>query len=113
MNSNSLTRFAWLSIATALLTVAERPADEEHPYGHGKAEYFSSGFEGALILVAAIGIAIAAVQRLLHPAPLESISLGLAVSVGASLLNLATALLLLRAGKNTAPLRWKPAPIIY
>ena len=87
-------------MALSMLTVAERPADEEHPYGHGKAEYFSSGFEGALILIAAVSIAVAAVQRLLHPFPLESIGLGLAISVGASLVNLGAALLLLRAGKR-------------
>ena len=46
-----------------MLTIAARPADEDHPYGHGKAEYFSSGVEGALILVAAVGIAVAAVDR--------------------------------------------------
>jgi len=87
-------------MALSMLTVAERPADEEHPYGHGKAEYFSSGFEGALILIAAVCIAITAVQRLIHPSPLESIGLGLAISVGSSLVNLVAALMLLRAGKR-------------
>ncbi len=138
MNRTSLTRFAWLSIAAAVLTiglktgaylitgsvgllsdalesvvnlagalmalamlsVAARPADEDHAYGHGKAEYFSSGFEGTLILVAATGIGIAAVQRLLAPRELEEIGIGLGVSILASGVNLATALILLRAAKQ-------------
>lgn len=87
-------------MALAMLTVAARPADADHPHGHDKAEYFSSGVEGALILVAAAGIAAAAVGRLLHPRPLEQIGLGLAVSVGASLVNLGVALVLLRAGRR-------------
>jgi cation diffusion facilitator family transporter len=138
MDRSFLTKFAWLSIAAALatialktaaylvtdsvgllsdalesvvnlvgalmalamLTIAARPADEDHAYGHGKAEYFSSGVEGALIVVAAIGIAIASVERLLHPKPLEQIGLGLAVSMLASGINLGVALALLRAAKQ-------------
>lgn len=137
-NRASLTRFAWLSLAAALLTiglksvaylltgsvgllsdalesgvnlagalmalamltVAARPADEDHAYGHSKAEYFSSGVEGSLILIAAGSIAVAAVQRLLAPKPLEQVGLGLAVSVLASLVNLSVALILLRASKR-------------
>src|SRR6185503_19100555 len=114
VNRPSLTRFAWLSIAAALvtialkataylitgsvgllsdaaeslvnlvggmmalamLTIAARPADEDHAYGHGKAEYFSSGVEGGLILVAAVSIAIAAGQRLLTPKPLAALGVG-------------------------------------
>ena len=87
-------------MALSMLTVASRPADDDHSYGHSKAEYFSSGVEGTLILVAAVSIAIAAVGRLLAPQPLEQIGIGLAVSVGASLINLAVALVLLRAGKQ-------------
>lgn len=87
-------------MALAMLTIAARPADEDHAYGHGKAEYFSSGVEGGLILVAAVSIAIAAVMRLITPKPLQEIGVGLAVSVAASLVNLAVALLLLRAGKK-------------
>jgi cation diffusion facilitator family transporter len=87
-------------MALAMLTVAARPADEEHAYGHSKAEYFSAGVEGSLILVAALSIGVAAVRRLIAPQPLEQIGLGLAVSVAASLFNLATALLLLRAGRR-------------
>jgi cation diffusion facilitator family transporter len=85
-------------MALAMLTVAAKPADEEHSYGHGKAEYFSSGLEGGLILVAALSIAFAAVQRLFAPKPLEAIGVGLAISAVGSVINLAVALLLLRAG---------------
>jgi cation diffusion facilitator family transporter len=135
---SSLTRFAWLSIAAAvvtiglkviayrltgsvgllsdaieslvnlvggimalaMLTIAARPADKDHPYGHTKAEYFSSGVEGSLILLAAASIAYAAVGRLIAPKPLEQVGLGLAVSVLASLVNLAVAILLLRVGRK-------------
>jgi cation diffusion facilitator family transporter len=87
-------------MALSMLTVASRPADEDHTYGHSKAEYFSSGVEGTLILIAALAIAVAAADRLLAPQPLEQIGVGLAVSVGASLINLAVALVLLRVGKQ-------------
>jgi cation diffusion facilitator family transporter len=138
MVSPSLKRFAWLSIAAALstialktaawwltgsvgllsdalesgvnlagalmalamLTVAAQPPDDNHAYGHGKAEYFSSGFEGFLILIAAIGIGVAAIERLLHPQPLEQVGVGLAVSVVASIINWATARTLMRAGRE-------------
>lgn len=138
MNRSSLTRFAWLSIAAALLTialktaawfitdsigllsdaveslvnlvgglmalamltVAARPADEDHAYGHGKAEYFSSGLEGGLILVAAVSIGAAAVVRLLAPKPLEAVGVGLVVSAVATVINLGVALLLLRVGRE-------------
>lgn len=133
----SLTRFAWLSIAAALmtiglkfaayllsgsvgllsdamesgvnliaaivalvaLTIAARPSDEQHNFGHDKAEYFSSGVEGALILVAAFSIAYTSIERLLNPQPIEQIGLGLAISLSASLINLFVARILLRAGK--------------
>jgi cation diffusion facilitator family transporter len=135
---SSLTRFAWLSIAAAvltlalktvayfitgsvgllsdavesvvnlvggimalaMLTVAARPADEDHAYGHGKAEYFSSGVEGSLILVAAISIAVAAVMRLVTPKPLQELGVGLAVSLAASVVNLVVALVILRVGRK-------------
>ena len=86
-------------MALSMLTVAARPADEDHSYGHSKAEYFSSGVEGSLILVAAVSIAIAAAERLMTPQPIDKIGLGLAVSVVASLVNLGVALVLLRASK--------------
>jgi len=96
----SLVNLAGALMALAMLTVAARPADSDHAYGHTKAEYFSSVLEGMLILVAAVSIGIAAVQRLLAPRPLEQIGLGLGVSVLASGVNLAVALVLMRAGKR-------------
>ncbi len=96
----SLVNLAGALMALAMLTIAARPADEDHAYGHSKAEYFSSGVEGTLILIAAISIAVAAVQRLLVPKPLEQIGLGLVVSVAASLVNLFVALILLKAAKS-------------
>lgn len=135
---SSLTRFAWLSIAAAVitialkagaylvtgsvgllsdaleslvnlvaavialvaLTIAVQPPDEDHTYGHEKAEYFSSGVEGALILIAAVSIAFAAVQRILHPKPIEQAGLGLTIAIIASLVNLVVAQILLRAGRR-------------
>lgn len=134
----SLTRFAWLSIAAALATIAIKtlawkltgsvgllsdalesgvnlaggifallmlklaalPPDEHHDYGHSKAEYFASGAEGALIVGAALAISWAAVGRLLHPADLEQVGAGLAVSALAGVINLAVARVLLKAGKE-------------
>jgi cation diffusion facilitator family transporter len=87
-------------MAFAMLTIAARPADEDHAYGHSKAEYFSSGVEGTLILIAAISIGVAAVPRLITPQQLEQVGLGLGISIVASLVNLVVALLLLRAGKQ-------------
>jgi cation diffusion facilitator family transporter len=83
-----------------MLTVAARPADADHTYGYSKAEYFSSGVEGALILVAAAAIAWAAISRLLHPRAIEQVGLGLAVSAGASLVNFAVARVLLVGGRR-------------
>jgi cation diffusion facilitator family transporter len=87
-------------MALAMLTIAARPADADHAYGHGKAEYFSSGLEGALILVAALAIAGAAISRLLSPQPLEQVNVGLAVSVAAAVINLVAAVIILRAGRR-------------
>ncbi len=87
-------------MALAMLTIAARPADEDHVYGHSKAEYFSSGVEGMLILFAALSICITAVPRLIAPKPLEQIKLGLAISIIASLINLSVALILMRVGKQ-------------
>ncbi len=136
--SGSLLRFAWLSIAAAVATIAlkaaawwltgsvgllsdalesfvnlaaavvtlvmlgiaARPPDEEYAYGYSKAEYFASGFEGTLILVAAALIAMAAVERLLSPRPLEHVGVGLAISVVASAVNFGAARVLARAGRD-------------
>lgn len=97
----SFVNLAGALMALAMLTLAALPADENHAHGHGKAEYFSSAFEGGLIVVAALGIAYAAIDRLLHPQPLEAVSIGLAVSVAASVINLATARVLMRVGKES------------
>jgi cation diffusion facilitator family transporter len=94
----SLVNLAGALMALAMLSLAEQPEDENHAYGHGKAEYFSSGFEGLLILLAAIAIGVAAVERLLHPQPVEQLGIGLAVSVIASIINFVTARILLTAG---------------
>ena len=96
----SLVNLAGAIMALAMLHVAEQPEDEDHAYGHGKAEYFSSGFEGALILIAALAIAYAAVLRLMSPKPIEQIGLGLIISTVASLVNLGVALILMKAGKR-------------
>jgi len=87
-------------MALAMLTIAAQPADEEHDYGHSKAEYFSSGVEGILILAAAASIVATAIPRLFAPQPLEQVGFGLAVSVAASLINLFVSRVLLRAGKQ-------------
>jgi cation diffusion facilitator family transporter len=83
----SVVNLAGAMFALAMVTVAARPPDEDHPFGHTKAEYFSSGFEGLLIFFAALAIMWAAVNRLLAPQPLEQLGLGLALSVVASVLN--------------------------
>lgn len=83
----SFVNLASALFALAMVTVAERPADADHPFGHTKAEYFSSGFEGLLIAGAAAGIVWAAVSRFANPQPLESLGWGLALSVASSVLN--------------------------
>lgn len=138
MERENLTRYAWLSIAAAIVTItlksaaywftgsvgllsdaleslinlaaaivalftlriAASPADEEHAFGHDKAEYFSSGIEGTLIFIAAISIAYTAVQRLLNPQPLESLGVGLIVSGVATVVNFVVAGILIRVGKT-------------
>src|SRR5215211_7990910 len=138
MNLISLRRYAWLSIATAIatialkslaywltgsvgllsdalesivnlvaammalmmLTVAARPPDEEHPYGYSKAEYFSSGVEGGLILIAAVSIGYAAIERFMNPKDIEQTGIGLTVSILASIINFAVARILLNVGRD-------------
>ena len=87
-------------VALIVLTVAAQPPDEEHAYGHTKAEYFSSGVEGTLILVASLTIGIAAVNRLMDPQPIEQIGVGIIISIIAALLNLVVARILYRAGSQ-------------
>ncbi len=87
-------------VAFFALSVAARPADEEHAYGHTKAEYFSSGFEGTLILAAAASIVAVAVGRLIDPQPIAEPGLGLAIIGIASVVNLGVARVLLRAGRR-------------
>lgn len=83
----SLVNLASAVFGLWMVTIADRPADDDHPYGHHKAEYFSSGFEGILIIVAALGIFWTASQRLFEPQPLEQVGWGLALSVASSALN--------------------------
>lgn len=137
-NANSLTSYAWLSIAAAIvtitlkmaawqmtgsvgllsdalesvvnlvaaivaliaLTVAAREPDEEHAYGHGKAEYFSSGLEGGLIFLAACGIFYSAIPRLIDPEPLHDVSIGLVLASVASVINGLVGWRLMRAAKE-------------
>ncbi|GLW09138.1 transporter [Microtetraspora sp. NBRC 13810] len=87
-------------VALGALTWASKPADEEHTFGHGKAEYLSAGAEGMMIFVAAVSIAVAAADRFLHPRPVEDVGVGLAISAVASSINLVVGLALLRAGRR-------------
>lgn len=87
-------------LALAVLIIAARPPDEEHAYGHGKAEYFSSGVEGTLIFLAALLIGYEAIARLLNPQPIETPIIGLIVAALASLINLGVSLVLIRKGKE-------------
>ena len=83
----SLVNLASAVFALAMVTIAERPADKDHPFGHTKAEYFSSGFEGLLIAAAAVVIIWAALHRLVHPQPLQALGWGIGLAVGSSALN--------------------------
>ena len=96
----SLVNLASAVFGLMMVTVAEMPPDQDHPYGHHKAEYFSSGFEGILIIVAALGIVWAAAHRIFDPQPLEQVGFGLALSVGSSALNGLLAWLMFRAAKQ-------------
>jgi len=86
-------------VALIALRVAAKPADANHQFGHGKAEYFSAATEGVMIFIAAALILLSAVQRFLNPVPLQSIGIGLAISAAASAVNGAVGVLLLRAGR--------------
>jgi cation diffusion facilitator family transporter len=95
----SVVNLAAAVIALIALTIARKEPDEDHTYGHDKAEYFSSGLEGILIFVAAISIVVSAIPRLLDPRPLEHVWLGLAISLLASLVNLGVARILMQASR--------------
>jgi cation diffusion facilitator family transporter len=138
MKNRSLTRFAWVSISAAVITItlktvaylltgsvgllsdalesgvnlaaaimalfmlklSEKPPDDDHSYGHSKAEYFSSIVEGVLIIIAALSIGYTAIDRFIHPRPIEQAFIGLAVSILATVVNLIASIILLRAGKK-------------
>lgn len=87
-------------VALIALRVAAKPADKSHHFGHSKAEYFSAAVEGMMIFVAAVFIIVAAVERLLNPAPVDNLGVGLAISVVATVLNGAVAFVLIRAGRT-------------
>jgi cation diffusion facilitator family transporter len=96
----SFVNLAGAMMALAMLSLAAMPADDSHAHGHGKAEYFSSAFEGFLILVAAVSIGYAAIERMLNPQPLEAVGIGLAVSAVASIINLVTSRILMGVGRK-------------
>ncbi len=96
----SLVNLLGATIALSMLIIAARPPDEEHHFGHSKAEYFASGAEGILILIAAFCIGIAAVNRIIHPRLIEKAGIGLIVSALASLINLGVARILLKVGRE-------------
>ena len=96
----SLVNLAGASFALWMIVIAHRPPDAEHPFGHSKAEYFSSGFEGMLIFGAAAAIVVAAARRLLEPQPLTEVGAGLAVSALATAINLGVAVALRRAARQ-------------
>ena len=95
----SFVNLASALFALVMVTVAEQPPDEAHPYGHHKAEYFSSGFEGILIIGAAVGIMWAAASRLTQPQPLQQLDWGLALSIASSVLNGLLAWVMFRAAR--------------
>jgi cation diffusion facilitator family transporter len=96
----SLVNLASAAFALLMVTIARRPADKDHPYGHHKAEYFSSGFEGLAIFVAAGGIIWTAIERLLNPQPLDALGWGLALSVLSSAINFVLAWAMMQAGRH-------------
>lgn len=98
--AESIVNLVAASVALATLHWASQPPDPDHPYGHEKAEYFSAGLEGGMILLAAASIAWFALERLLHPAALQDVAVGLAVSAVASGINLWVGVQLVRAGRR-------------
>ena len=96
----SLINLAAAALALWMIKIAAQPPDNDHEFGHDKAEYFSSGIEGALIFIAALSIAYAAIYRLFTPQPIENLGFGLIVSLVASLINLFVGLMLVKVGKR-------------
>ncbi len=96
----SLVNLAGATFALLMVTIAAHPADDDHPYGHHKAEYFSSGFEGVLILVAALAIIATAVQRFWAPQPLQSLGWGLGLSLVSTAMNGTLAWAMLRKARE-------------
>jgi cation diffusion facilitator family transporter len=96
----SLVNLASAIFGLVMVTIATRPADDDHPYGHHKAEYFSSGFEGILIIAAALGIIWAAGHRIFDPQPIEQLGWGLALSIASSALNGLLAWVMFRAARE-------------
>jgi len=96
----SVVNLAGAMFALAMVTIAARPPDEDHPLGHHKAEYFSSGFEGVLIFAAALAIVWAAVQRLWAPQPIGSLGIGLTLSIVSSAMNGALAWSMLKKARE-------------
>lgn len=87
-------------LAYISLWVAARPADDDHAYGHTKVEYFASGMEGTMILMAAIGISWSAIDRLFHPLPLNELSIGLTITAVAAVINWVAGRRLISVGKK-------------
>ena len=98
--AESIVNLIGASVALIMLTIAARPADDSHAYGHSKAEYFSSGIEGLLIVIAAISIAALAMERLINPRALAQIDIGMVMATAASGVNFGVARVLLKAGKQ-------------
>jgi cation diffusion facilitator family transporter len=98
--AESIVNLVGAIVALIAIRVSARPPDDDHAYGHEKAEYFSAGAEGALILAAAVGIAWVAITRLLDPQPISDVGIGVAVSAAAGGLNLVVATLLIRVGRE-------------
>ncbi len=98
--AESLVNLVAAILALYTLTVSVRPPDDDHPYGHSKAEYFSAAAEGLMIFIAAVIIIVKAVERLITPAPIENVGLGLLISSSAALLNGLVAMLLIRKGRQ-------------
>ncbi|VUZ25705.1 Ferrous-iron efflux pump FieF [uncultured Comamonas sp.] len=95
----SFVNLAGAMFALLMVTIAQRPADADHPFGHSKAEYFSSGFEGILIIGAALAIIWASIHRLLNPVPLQALGWGIGLSVLSSVFNGVLAVVMLRSAK--------------